>query len=194
MGHIEELALADVLQQHGMQCIHELKQRRITDFLKEHPSPEASHWIKLNKELPRKRLTYEVDVFAWKPGHWGALAIEDKAQATPKTLEFWNHGMSMHNGAIEFQRNARNLHLQCTGAGYLGRAYACAHGLGRVIPVGVVDYALKVHGTPSRYVVHDGVVFVNRNHFEWFVQEFLHSSWVEDLSCNHVPGTNLALA
>ncbi len=193
MGHDEELALAGVLQRHGMTCIHELKQRRITDFLKDHPSPPARAMLQQNKDLPRERLTYEVDVFAWREGHWGALAIEDKAQSTPKTLEFWNSGMTLHNGAVEFPRNARNLHLQCTGSGLLGQAYSDALGLGaRVVPMGVVDYELRVHGTPSRFVVHEGVVFVNRQYFEWFVREFLEAEWPKQLPCNHAPVANFA--
>jgi hypothetical protein len=163
--------------------VHQLRQSRITDYLKTSPSDDASYWLERNRELPRERLTFEIDLFAWKEGHWGALSIEDKSQTTHKTLEFAGGEMTMHNDAIELKRNADNLHLQCTGAGMLGRAFAAATGMNRtVIPVAVVDYDLRVNGTQARFAVHDGVVFVKREHFDWFVQEFLTAGWVQKLS------------
>ena len=188
MGLKGELELVDILRGYGLHYEHRLRQRKITDFLKKNDSPLARAYLEKNRELPRKQYTYEVDILAWKPGHWGALAIEQKTQfSSPKTL-YIGDGITMHNGATEFRRQAQDLFLQCCGSGYLGQAYCAANGMDRqVIPVGVVDYDISIGGVHANWAFHRGVFFVHSNHFSKFLGEFLKKdSWIKQLfnSCN----------
>ena len=188
MGLKEELELVELLKGYGLRYEHQLKQRKITDFLKEHDNPLARAYLQKNKQLPREQFTYEVDILTWRPDHWGALAIEQKTQfSSPKTLCIGDD-FTMHNGAIEFRRQANDLFLQCCGSGYLGQAYCDAHGLGkRVVPVGVVDYDIDIGGTYSNWAFHRGVFFVRNGHFRAFLDEFLRDAdWIKQMlnSCN----------
>ncbi len=167
--------------------MHRLKQSKITDFLKSNDNARARAFLEKNKSLPRKRLTYEVDILAWGQGPY-ALAIEQKTQfESQKTLCVGDY-FTLHNGDVEFNRNANNLFLQCCGSGYLGQAYCETHGLNKeVIPVGVVDYDLDVGGSSAKWAFHRGVFFVNSSYFDEFLNEFLSEApWIQQLinSCN----------
>lgn len=188
MGLKEELELIEILRGYGLRYEHRLKQRRITDFLKETDNHLARAYLEKNKQLPREQHTYEIDILAWRPDHWAALAIEQKTQfSSPKTICVGDE-FTMHNGTLEFPRAARDLFLQCCGSGYLGQAYCEASGLDkRVIPVGVVDYDIDIGGSYANWAFHKGVFFVRSNHFSDFLDEFLKDEeWIKQLlsSCN----------
>ncbi len=188
MGLKGELELVEILRGYGLRYEHRLHQRKITDFLRKSDSPLARAYLEKNRRLPRKQYTYEVDILAWRPDHWGALAIEQKTQFnTPKTL-YIGEGITMHNGLAEFKKQAQDLFLQCCGSGYLGQAYSEAAGLGKqVIPVGVVDYDISVGGVRANWAFHRGVFFVRNSYFRKFLGEFLkNDSWIKRMSnlCN----------
>lgn len=169
-----------------MNCLHRLQQKRITDFLPDHPKSmkQVNYWLDLNKALPRKRHTLEIDVFSWKEPHWGALAIEEKSQRrSPKTLCV-SEDIRLYSSKAELREGANNLFMQCQGAGCLGNAYAAANYINAtVVPVGVVDYNIKVYGTPANWAFHKGVFFVNHKYFEPFLQQFLQKDgWMRNMA------------
>jgi hypothetical protein len=178
------------MQNFGLKTIHNLKQRRITDYIRDasqpkHTQSEVWHWLNKNKSLPRTKLTCEVDILGWRDDHWGALSIEQKTQVdSQKTLAFDGELLTLHNGSAEFKRSASDLYYQCAGAGYLSKAFLTAMGIDKtVLPVGVVDYAISIGTHPGRWAFHNGVLFVNRAHFDWFLGEFVADQrWVRDLA------------
>lgn len=181
-----ELELVSILRKYDMQCIHQLQQKKITDYLPENPKSrkEARYWLDKNRELPRNRHTLEIDIFSWKDCHWGALAIEQKSQrCAPKTLHVSND-LRLYSGRAELRNGAQDLYLQCQGAGCLGRAYAAANYINsKVIPVGVVDYDISIHGTPAKWAFYEGAFFVNTEHFEEFLENFLDKwGWVRNMA------------
>ncbi|MCD6414795.1 MAG: hypothetical protein J7L23_04190 [Candidatus Diapherotrites archaeon] len=188
MGKIGELELISILRSYGMNCEHNLNQKKITDFIPESELKTANYWLDENNKLPRKRHTMEIDIFSWKESHWGALAIEQKSQnGNPKTLVI-TEDLRLYSNKVELWNAGRELFLQCKGAGYLGRAFASVNRLNtEVIPVGVVDYSLNVFGTPAKWVLYNGVFFVNSNNFEEFLVAFLdRRSWVHDITRNRL--------
>lgn len=181
-----ELELVSILRRYGLECMHRLQQRRITEFIPENRKSRerVKYWLGKNKELPRKRHTYEIDIFSWKDSHWGALAIEQKSQrCSPKTLCV-SDSLRLYSGKAELREGASDLLLQCQGAECLGNAFAAANYLNaRVVPVGVVDYDIRVFGTPANWAYHEGVFFVKKTHFEEFLEEFLEKrGWVRELA------------
>jgi hypothetical protein len=192
MGLEEELELTKLLDGYGMRTVHRLKQRKVTDWIKGHPETgeACSYWLQKNRSLPRARLTFEVDVFAWKPGHWAALAIEDKSQnGLQKTLDIWNGTVSIRSqNGKKYEKSTLNFISQCHGARCIGKAYSIANHLNiKVLPVGVVDYSIVVNGIPAKWSYSNGVFFVERDHFPEFVEGFLREdSWIVE-AANHFP-------
>jgi hypothetical protein len=180
-----ELELFLFLKTQGFNCIHGLKKQRIKQEIQPGKNGnKATQWLEKNKQHPRKKATMEVDVFAWKQGVWGAMAIEQKSRSSSsKTLSIGS-GIRLFTSKSQIREGGEKLLLQCQGVGLLGKAFASAKNLEQqVVPVGVVDYEIKVFGTPSNWAFYDGVFFVREEWFPQFVQEFQKKrGWVRQLA------------
>ena len=181
MGLKGELQLLETLKKFDMNCVHKLKQKKITDFfIDANPlvKKECKTLLRKNRMLPRSRLTYEVDLLAWKNNTLHALAIEQKNQnGAPKILDIDEREVVLRalcttGRPREYKRSARNLWLQCLGEGYLSRAYCAVRNLNKkVIPFAAVDYTLRVRSAEVPWAFHKGVFFVQNNSFEFFLKQ-----------------------
>ncbi|MEM0372845.1 MAG: hypothetical protein QXO69_03350 [archaeon] len=189
LGLEGELQLLETLKQYDVMCVHRLEQRRITEFLAEADQStkrECEQLFRKNRMLPRDSQTYQVDLMAWKRGHWAALAIEQKdSEGARKILDITKDHVTLKavcdNGIREFRKSGRQLYLQCKGEEYLVQAYCNAYGINaRAVPVGVVDYDLFVNSrvhVPWAY--HRGVFFVHERAFEWFAKQYADgAAWI----------------
>lgn len=189
MGLYRELELLRLLKGYGLNCVHGLEQRHITDFLVD-ADPDTKktcqELLRKNRMLPRNKLTYQIDLLAWKNGHWAALAIEQKAQNGVKKVldinkDFVTLRAEYEGVSREYRQSGRNLFLQCQGEALLGKAYYITQGISaEIIPVGVVDYELRINSAfETDWAYHRGVFFVNSNAFEWFVNEYVaDKKWI----------------
>jgi len=197
LGLKGELQLLEVLQSLDFKCIHRLEKRKINDFLTDSDPKtrkKIREWFRRNRMLPRDKLTYQVDLLAWKRDHWAALAVEQKNQyGARKILEVGKNELTLKtmykNNEKEYKRSAKNLFLQCLGESYLGKAYCLAKGMeNQVIPVGVLDYDIKVNSGVNIYtdwVYHHGVFFVQTESFKWFLRQYLKKGdWIKKIVKN----------
>lgn len=193
LGLVSELELLKTLQRFDLNCMHRLEQRKITDFLIDsNPSQEirerCESLLKKNRMLPRENLTYQVDLFAWKRGHWAALAIEEKDQnGVRKILDIREDRVVIkavcEDGIREYERSGMNLLFQCKGEAYLSQVFCIAKGIkAKVIPVGVVGYDIQVNSKDVDWAYHSGVFFVNKDSFEWFLNEYVEDKdWIREM-------------
>jgi len=192
LGLKGELEILRMLKMFDVNCKHRLDQSKITDFLADSDSETVKKCktiLKKNRMLPRKNLTYQIDIFVWKENHWAALALEQKGQnGVKKVLDINEKTMTMKalcdDGVREYKRSAKNLFLQCVGESFIGEAYCLAKGIEKeVIPVGVVDYDIVVDSEKKMdWVYHKGVFFVNKTYFREFFEEYVKDKpWIREI-------------
>jgi hypothetical protein len=191
LGLEGEIQILRLLQKYDLQCLHRLEQSRITDFMSEADASvrkECEQLLRRNRMLPRDRLTYQVDLFAWKKGHWAAMAIEEKArEGAQKILGVTKDYVTLKALCIdsvhEYRNSGREFFLQCCGEALLSQAFCAANGIdATVIPVGVADYDIQVNENRTNWAYHRGVFFVNSGSFEWFLNEYLQDKrWIRKI-------------
>jgi hypothetical protein len=132
--------------------------------------------------LPRRKLTYEIDLLAWQRGHWAALAIEQKNQnGAAKVLDITKDAVVLKAlcgpTTRSYEKAGRDLWLQCRGEAYLGKAFCIANDIdAEVVPVGVVDYELRANGSPADWACQRGVFFVRSDRFPRFLDGYVGES------------------
>jgi hypothetical protein len=191
LGLEGELELLKTLKKMGFKCIHRLEQRKITDFIAgadDDRRKQCELLLKRNRMLPRRKLTYQIDIMGWADKHWAALAIEEKRQhGARKVLDLDRDSVVIKalckDGIREYKDSGRDLFLQCSGEALLGKAFCTARGIDTdVLPVGAIDYDIQANEEPADVAYHRGVFFVHNPHFRWFVEEFLQEKkWIKKI-------------
>jgi hypothetical protein len=192
LGIVGEIELLEMLQKYDLKCMHRLEQSKITNFIVESDPftrKSCEQLLRRNRRLPRDHLTYQVDLFAWKQGHWAAMAIEEKDQTgARKELHITKDHVTIKaickDGVHEYRNSGRNLYLQCRGEALLSQAFCYANDIdSKVLPIGVVSYDIVANRKETDWAYHRGVFFVNKRSFEWFLSEYLEDSkWIRKVT------------
>jgi len=187
LGLKGELELIKLLKKFGLNYKHRLKQKKITDFLADSDQKTREECIELfrkNRMLPRKRLTYEIDLFAWKENHWAALAIEEKNQSgVRKILDINDEEIVLTANEKKYKEYGKSLWLQCKGESLLGKAFCLAKGIkAEILPVGVVDYDIRVNSEYADWAYYEGVFFLQNNFFPSFLEDYIENKkWIQEI-------------
>lgn len=201
MSYEHELRLIDIVKRFGLHYVHRLEQRNLNEWLLDSDPrirSKCNSFLRMNRSLSREELTHQIDILAWGENHWGALAIEQKSvEGLHKVLEIGDDIVLKAIGpdaVHSYPDSGRDLWLQCCGESYLGSMFCAINGMQRdVIPVGAVDYQLRVQERDVDWAYYRNVFFVNTNKFEWFLGEyFANPRWIRRIRKNNprlaVPG------
>jgi len=190
MGLEGELELIQIVRKFNLRYEHRLEQKKITNYFSDIDYPtisECQYYLRKNRMLPRIKSTKQIDLLVWKEPHWAALAIEEKdREGASKRLDIYKDKVVLKTtfgyGEKEIIGVGRDLSLQCLGESYLGKAYLTANNLDyKVLPLAVVDYTLTINSlVETAWAFSNGIFFINKSHFEWFLEEYCNdSSWIK---------------